>query len=62
MAYLQLLQTLLNLKQIVFKRCTTIKLNAQTNFNGQLKMTENKKAVVFPILAVGFEKFFYDRM
>ena len=32
-ATLQLLQTLLNEKQIVFKRWTTIRLYAQTNFH-----------------------------
>ena len=34
MAYLQLLQTQLNEKQIVFKRWTTIQLYAQTKFHG----------------------------
>ena len=57
-----MLQTLLNKKQIVFKRWTTNQLYAQSNFYGQVKMTKNKKEAISPVFAVGFENVFKDQM
>ena len=56
----ELLQTLQNGKQIVFKQwmMTTFQLYAQTNFHGQLKMTINKRKRPFSAFSSGFLKFF----
>ena len=49
------MQTLLNIKQIIFKHWTTIQLYAQSNLNVQLKMTANKKGAISPVPAVSSE-------
>ena len=43
-------------KENRFKRWTTIQLNAQTNFYGQLKMTANEKIGHFSSFSSGFWK------
>ena len=56
MAYLQLLQTLVKEKQIVFKHLRTNQLYAQTKFHGKLRMTVNKRSDHFSSFGSGFEK------